>query len=131
MIPEDICQRFKIQKVYAVSRGDYMMAYGRPCQVDKLVFMDGVLTIACHDVFTHIGLCVQTRCLEPFFKYTFERVEHTVLHSDDEGVLTDTEDPVFATTHLDVTPGSVIHTCAAPICGAGTWRVVRGVEKIT
>jgi hypothetical protein len=160
MIPDELKQRFNIRKTGSVRRGDYILAYGRPCYVANLKLVrdpvmpspetDGnpdrcpkyTLNVMCYDIFTAEPICVQThRSGETFLTFEVERREHIVLLIDLEGVLTDTEDELFAdnraiASRADCVPGTVLHTVAAPAClvrenGLRQWAANRATEKIT
>lgn len=131
MLPEEFIHRFKITTVAALHRGDHIMAYGDPCQVERLHFdaPQGALHIMHRNIFTGEVRDMQIRTTTPFMCFQPERQDHRVLMVDSEGVLTDTEDEIFASARIPVRPGDVICTLAAP-AHAQSWRIHRKIEKI-
>jgi hypothetical protein len=153
MIPDELKQRFAVRTTGAVRRGEYMFAFGFPCQVQGLQYVRdawptpacdgensvdyaprGTLNVMCRDIFTGAPHCVQTRAPQ-FITFQPERRDHKVLMVDDQGVLTDTDDERFSLQRLPVQLWDVISTLEAPAClvhnGERVWAANRAIEKIT
>lgn len=121
-----------MRRTGAVRAGDYMMAYGLPCEVLKIKALPErrIISVACRDMYTGELQCVQVRQGEQFVQFTPVRTEHLILFVEDGLAMTST-DAVIELRNDEAKAGDTAHTLEAPTCVNGEWASRLGIEKIT